>query len=315
MSTRVALWAAAVLAATAVALLWHADHGDLAGKPGGGAPATRVAGPPGSPQRADGGEGSTRSRGVDAGDSFLTPALRHQFDALLLEAGEVRDPGALKQRLAALAQQQFPASHAQRATELLDRYVNYRVALSGLKPPADIGDPRALRQSLEQRQRLRERHFDEAEYQALFGAEEELDRFTLARLEIQRHPQLTPEQKDEALRRAEQELGASQRAARAEATQHLAVAAQTAALDSQGAADAERYRQRRALHGDEAAHRLAVLDQENRAWQARLAQYDAARATLPTSEAEALRQRLFSPQEQLRLEGALALRAQELQRK
>lgn len=250
-----------------------------------------------------------------AADAFLTPALRHQLDALLLEAGEVRDPAALKLRLASLARQRFAPADAQRAVELLDRYVDYRVAVSALKPPADMGDPHALRQSLEERRRLRERHFDEAEYQALFGSEEELDRFTLARLEIQRNPQLTATQKQSALQQAEQELGTAHRAARAETTQHLAVAAQTESLDAQGAGDSERYRQRRAIHGDEAAQRLATLDQETRDWQARLAQYEAARANLGTAELDILRQRLFSAQEQMRLDGALALRAQQLQRK
>jgi lipase chaperone LimK len=310
--------ASAAAALACVAALWEASHsaGPAQGPAVRETTATAPASAASSVRASHGSRAGTFAGAQPAtADAFLAPGLRHRVDALLLEAGEARDPALLKQRLAALAQGTFTAADAQRAVELLDRYVDYRVALAKLKPPADMGDPHALRRSLDDRRRLRERHFDAAEYQALFGAEEDLDRFTLARLEIQRHTGLTPAQKEAALQEAEMSLGESHRIARAQATQHVAVAAQTEALEAQAASDPERYRQRRALLGDPAAQRLAALDHESRDWQARLAQYEAARAGSTTAELEALRQRMFSPEEQLRLDGAIALRAQGLQRK
>lgn len=243
-------------------------------------------------------------------DEFLGPGLRHRLEALLLEAGPAQTPHGLKQRLAALAAQHFGPELAVRAMQLLDRYVDYRVALAQLERPADFGDPHALRASLDERRRLRERHFDPQEYQALFADEEALDRFTLARLEIQRNPQLDAAQKQAAMRQAESELGEGQRAARAEAVQHLALAAQTAGFEAQGVGTHERHLQRRAAYGDPAAHRLAQLDREEQDWQQRLDQYAAAQARQASpQELHALGDRLFSPQEQLRLEAALALRA------
>lgn len=244
-------------------------------------------------------------------DSLLGADLRHRLEAVLLEAGPAETPQALKQRLAALASRHFGPDHAVRATQLLDRYVDYRVALAALKRPADFADPHALRASLDERRRLRERHFDPQEYQALFAQEEELDRFTLARLEIQRNPQLDPAQQQAALRQAESELGEDQRAARAEALVHLDLAAQTAAFEAQGTGAQERHLQRRAAYGDAAAHRLAQLDREEQDWQQRLAHFAAAQAGQASpQQLQELKERLFSAPEQLRLEGALSLQSQ-----
>ena len=66
----------------------------------------------------------------------------------------------------------------------------------------------------------------------------------------------------------------------------------------------------RAQYGAEAAGRLAQLDQEERDWNARLDQYQQGLAQdLDANGLQQLRGRLFTPQEQLRIDAALALRA------
>ena len=56
--------------------------------------------------------------------------------------------------------------------------------------------------------------------------------------------------------------------------------------------------------------RLARLDREERDWNARLDQYQQARsAGQDSARLDQLRQTLFTPEEQLRLEGALGLRS------
>lgn len=249
-------------------------------------------------------------------DVFLTPDLRHTFEEMLFEASggsEMTDPALLKKRLAELVPRYFSAALSARATALLERYVDYRVALSEIKPPADPSDPRALRTALEARQRTREKHFAAEEYDALFAEEARLDRYTLARLEIEKNPILTAAQKQAALKDTESELSDAQRAERKQAVAHLGVAAQTAALDAGNASDAERYAQRQAQYGDAAALQLAGLDRENREWQAKLTEYASAQAQkTPPEQLEQLRSRLFSEQEQMRVEAALALRAQVL---
>ncbi len=243
-------------------------------------------------------------------DPFLTSDLRHKLEAMLLEAGDAPTPAALKARLASMVAGHFSPGEATRALALAERYVDYRVALGDIKPPADASDPRALSAAVQARQRLRERYFAGEEYQALFAQEEELDRFTIARLEIERNTSLTPAQKQAALKDAQSELGDAHKAVRAEAVAHIAVAAQTASFDAQGTSAQARHEQRRKQYGDAAAQQLAQLDREEALWQQRLAQYAAARDARATeSQLHQLRQQLFSAEEQLRIEAALALRA------
>ena len=245
------------------------------------------------------------------GDPFLSADLRFLLEGLLLEAGEAGSPTELKQRLAALVPRHFPAAFVVRAQALAERYVDYRVALGALKGPLDPRDPQAVRQAMEARQQVRERHFSAEEFEALFGQDLALDRYTVARLEIERNAQLSPAQQALALREAELAFTPEQRIQRAQASAHVVVAAETASFDARATSEAERFDQRRQQHGEAAAQRLAQMDQEERHWQGRLALYAAALTqAAPPAELGDLRNRLFTESEQLRLEGALAARAQ-----
>ena len=245
-------------------------------------------------------------------DAFLSTDLRQTFEAMLFEATggtDMRDLAVLKKRLLALVPRYFPAQYIARATALMERYVDYRVALGGLKPPTDPGDPRALRAALAARQQAREQHFTSEEYEALFAQEARLDRYTVARIEIERNSALTTPQKQAALKDAERGLSDAQRTERDAATAHINVASQTAGFDAQGTTANERYAQRRAQYGDIAATRLGQLDREESDWQARLNDYAGAQARKASPEQlQLLRQQLFSQQEQLRVEAALAAR-------
>ena len=235
--------------------------------------------------------------------------LRDTLEALLMEAGDASDPATLKQRLAALINQHFPAALATRALALAERYVDYRVALGSLRAPQDLTDPRALRDALEARHKVRLQFFDDAEYDALFAREADLDRYTLARLEIERNTQLSPEQRAQALQAADNELSAERRAERSAATEHMAAAAQTAAFNASHADERTRYAARSAQYGPAAAQAMAQLDREEQHWNQRLDQYSQARAQQGEGPGlQQLRQQLFSPEEQQRIDAALALR-------
>ncbi|CAN7211568.1 lipase chaperone [Acidovorax sp. LjRoot74] len=242
-------------------------------------------------------------------DPLLVDGLRNTLEALLLEAGDTSDPATLKQRLAALIGQHFPAALATRALALAERYVDYRVALGQLRAPQDLTDPRALRKAMDARHKVRAQFFDGAEYDALFAREAELDRYTLARLEVAYNTQLSPEQRSQALQQAERELSPERRTERSAATEHLAAAAQTAAFNNQNADAYTRHTARSAQYGEAAAHALARLDQEEQHWQQRLDQYSQARTQQGDGAAlQQLRQQLFSSEEQQRVDAALALR-------
>jgi len=321
---RPAVTAAIVLALLVAAVLgwraWRADAGQDTGPgtsaavPAGGAapPAHGTASAaltPASAALAAASAASSAASVAAGADPLLVPGLRHTLEALLLEAGDASDPEALKQRLAQLVGQHFPAALATRALALAERYVDYRVALGALSPPRDPGDPRALREALEARQKVRQQHFQEEEYDALFAQEAELDRYTLARLEIARNTQLTQQERASALRAAESELAPERRAERTAATAHMDAAAQTAAFNAQGVGDFQRHMARSAQFGEQAAHALAQLDREEQQWQRRLDELSQARAGQGESAAQALRQQLFTPEEQQRVDAALALRA------
>lgn len=245
-------------------------------------------------------------------DSFLTPDLRQKLETMILEAttgADIASPAALKKQLAGSISTYFPPELVARALALAERYVDYRAALGDIKPPVDPGNPRALRDALDARQRVREQYFTGEEADALFSADSQLDRYTLARLEIERNQSLTAAQKAAALQDAEQLLSPAERAQRDAAMSQLDVQAQTQAFDNSRASDAERFAQRQAMYGNAAAAQLAKLDRENENWKARLDSYAAAQSGSSPEQLQALRQQLFTTEEQLRVEAALAARS------
>ena len=312
------------LVAAAAGLAWWLGLHAPAGGSAGGLPA----GPSSATSRAAGVQGGTAGPGRPMEDSFfaarrgaspgqatdplLVHGLRDTLEALLMEAqdGDVTDPAMLKARLAALAGKHFPADLVPRALALAGRYVDYRVALGQLRTPKDATtDPVALREALEARHKVRQQFFDGDEYDALFAREADLDRYTLARLEIARNTALTPEQRAKALRDAENELPEERRAERSAATAHMDAAAQTAAFNARNTDDPTRHAARAAQYGETAAQAMAQLDREERHWQQRLDQYSQARSTQGDGAAlEQLRRQLFSSEEQQRVDAALALR-------
>ena len=310
--------AAAVLALTTAAVVWWLGGpagpgaGDAHTATAGAAAATAVAQVKPSPAQGVDNSFFARRRAISAdgpADPLLVHGLRDTLEALLMEAGDASDPATLKQRLTALVNQHFPAALATRALALAERYVDYRVALGSLRAPQDLTDPRALRDALEARHKVRLQFFDDAEYDALFAREADLDRYTLARLEIERNTQLSPEQRAQALQAADNELSAERRAERSAATEHMAAAAQTAAFNASNADERTRYAARSAQYGPAAAQAMAQLDREEQHWNQRLDQYSQARAQQGEGPGlQQLRQQLFSPEEQQRIDAALALR-------
>ena len=255
-------------------------------------------------------------------DSFLTEHLQQIFEDMLLEAtvnkesDKLRDVAVLRQRLNALVGKYFPPDLVQRATALLARYVDYRQALGQLAAPTDPADPSAMRAALQARDRVRQQYFSTDEYEALFAQDERLDRYTLARLGVERQTQLSDEQKQAALDVATQGLSDSQRAQRSAAVQHLDIQTQTAAFDSRNTSANERHAQRSAQYGEPAASRLAQLDAQERQWQNSLDQYAQTATAQPINagveqrqQLDQLRLQLFTPEQQLRVDAALALRA------
>lgn len=247
--------------------------------------------------------------GSQAPDPLLTPDLLRIFEQMLNDS-QARDNGLMAEMRAKI-DKYLPPEWRVRGLGLLERYIDYRNALEALPAP-DIGDPAGLRRIIDARAGIRSRYFAPEEVEGLFGADEKFDRFSVEKLEIERNAGLTAEQKRQALAKTEETwLTPEQRADRVASVAQLAVGEQTAALEARGASPQERFEERSKQYGYEAAQRLATLDRQEQDWQSRLSRYAAAdEATRAKLQAE-----LFTPQEALRLQAALEMRAAEQKKK
>ncbi|MGE3730003.1 MAG: lipase secretion chaperone [Lysobacterales bacterium] len=230
--------------------------------------------------------------------------LRRLFDYFLTAQGE-RELPAIRQLLQDYLDERYPATLVAEVMREFDRYLDYQAALASLPPETD------LIARLDALVGLRRRWFDAATAEAFFGEEERMTRTTLARLAIARDPDLDAGERRARLDALAENLPAEQTALAAEAETALRIAAQTEQLDARGADAATRRSERAALFGEEAAERLARLDQDRAHWDARLAAYtqarDAIRADPALSPAEiaahlaALRASRFDASEQRRI--------------
>lgn len=246
-----------------------------------------------------------------------TPSLHRWVEDLIGDAigsGSIRtDPHGFRERLAARAKAHFPPELAESAIAFLNRYVSYLESLDALNLSSAKSDVAALRSLFDARKALRESFFAPEEYNALFAREDRLDRYTIARMEIEANAKLTAEEREQALANAANELTPEERAERKNWQLHLTAQSQTALFDSKQVGDEARFEARKTEFGEAAAQRLAELDRSERDWQSRLAQYeqaqrDAKRGALSNEQLNATRDQLFNAQEQLRLEAALAMR-------
>jgi len=246
-----------------------------------------------------------------SGALVLDVELRRLFDHFLSLTGEFADSD-IRRLLQLHIQSAHGEAAAQAALAVFDRYLSMRAALAALPPEDDLATRfTAIR-------RERERWFG-AEADGLFGDEHATVELTLLRRAIQTDPDLDAAQREEQLAALE----ASRPAAVVEA-ERIALSAQLAIeqsrqLDAQQADPVARHAERSALWGEEAAGRLAALDDAQAQWDTRLHNYvrqrerlrndpqltDAARA----AALAALLQARFSGPERVRVEALEAINA------
>ncbi|HET7500999.1 MAG TPA: lipase secretion chaperone [Kofleriaceae bacterium] len=242
-----------------------------------------------------------------AGHLIVTLELRRLFDHFLAASGE--EPIAtMRARIIAVLRQRLPATAAGEAIEILDRYLAYRDAARTLAPPPSSDRISALDQVHD----LRARMFSPEVARAFFADEEAAIRAALARRDILADSSLSAAERERRLAELDARAPAAVREARAQATAPIDELARETAMRAAGASDAEINATRTAALGADAAARLAELDRQHAAWNARLAQYRAARAAILADsrlgDAERQRQidellaRSFTAQERIRVE-------------
>jgi lipase chaperone LimK len=240
----------------------------------------------------------------------LEPALIRLFDYWLTTVGE-RPLDAIRADVARDLDGRLAPLAARQAKDLFGRYLQFKTALKDHRPTKATGrSVDMLREGLRLMLALRATYFNADESQALFGPQDAEASAALARMDIEQDPALSDQQRRERLAALDARLPASVRAEREAplAVVRLEEAAQKIRAD--GGSEDDVYRMRAAATSPEAANRLADVDREESAWKARIATYQAQRGTVlatPGNDAEraeamsALRNRLFTPDEQRRL--------------
>lgn len=242
-------------------------------------PATQLADPGPLPKSLQGSQHNVRLQ-VDAqGQLLIDEGVLRLFEFYLAgieEEGANKVLTRIHRELA--AQLQGPA--LEQARDLLQRYVNYRIALQDLPPSSESLQADALRQRLDALNALRLAYFSAEENQAFFARENAENTYMVQRLALMQQSGLSDAQRQQAITELEAALPAEVREERAEATRDGELYSTVQAMQAQGAS-AEQIRQvREQALGSEAADRLAELDQQHAAWDKRLGDYASERNRL-----------------------------------
>ena len=246
-------------------------------------------------------EGTSPDGALETDDTahlVVSLRLRQFFDYFLIASGE--EPRVrLRARIIAAIHERLAEPAADEARAILDRYLAYRTRVRRSAP-----DLRALHA-------LRWRVLGPEVAEAFFGVEEAAATVALERRAIAADPGLSAAEQESRLAALEERLPEPVRAARAEAVAPLRLLHEEEALRASGASVADIQALREQTVGREAAARLAALDRERGAWQARLDDYRIARAAIdqnPTLDTaghtraiDALRAARFTAPERLRV--------------
>ncbi len=270
-----------------LAAWWAADRSGPAAPP----PAVQASSPEPSPRaraRSDThlppGPGSLRGTEVDGeltvgadGHLLPTPGTITLFDYFLSASGE-EPPPRIRARIVAHLRANAPPIAAAEAEALLDAYLQYRERMRALttegRPPAEL--ERRLQWIREERRRA----FGADVAEALFGEEEQVVSLDLERRKVAGDPSLSSAERARRLEQIEARLPEPVREARQRAALPARVDREVEELRAAGAGEAEIFAARERAFGVPAARRLAALDAEREAWQARLDDYRAERARI-----------------------------------
>lgn len=262
-----------------------------------------------------------------AGNLQLNLALRDYLDYFLSAADQAGLEASVEAMLVD-ARGRLPEPALGQFIGLLGDYMDYkRASLALLQQPLSADQqstPQSqlvvLQRAFEQLAQLRRVHFSNAATEALFGAEEAYGRYTLDNLALMARDDLSEQGKALAQERLRAQLPEAMRASEERQAQAQALNIQSEKLWQEGASE-EQVRQVLALTYDPPTVERLLSEQRNeRAWQQRYATYQQELAGLQGNglstadqqrEQQRLRQRLFSAEDQHRVETYDAIAAKE----
>ncbi|HEX8406649.1 MAG TPA: lipase secretion chaperone, partial [Duganella sp.] len=207
--------------------------------------------------------------------------LGHLFDYYLAGLGE-KDLGAIKAEIERELDRRLKPAPARHAKLLLAGYLGYKQALAGIEatlaPGADMAQ--SARARLLAMRQLRTAYFTAEQSAGLFAASDSRDDDAVARLEIGFDKSLSVEQKKARLAALDRRMPAALREEREAPARIIRLEQSVAQLRAKGAGDNEIYSLRAAALSPEAAARLADVDRDEAAWQARIGAYLAQRKAM-----------------------------------
>lgn len=253
-----------------------------------------------------------------AGNLQLSLGLRDYLDYFLSAADQAGLETAVEAMLAD-ARGRLSEPALGQFIGILGDYMDYKRAsmallqqpLSAAQQSSPEGQLVALQRAFDQLAQLRRAHFSGAAAEALFGAEEAYGRYTLDNLALMARDDLSEQGKALAQERLRAQLPEAMRASEERQAQAQALQVQTEKLWKEGASE-QQVRQFLAMTYDPPTVERLLTEQRNeRAWQQRYATYQQELASLQGNglsaedqqrEQQRLRQRLFSVEDQHRVE-------------
>lgn len=247
----------------------------------------------------------------DDGRLRIDLGLRRLFDYALSLQGEF-SLAEIRQLLHHWVESRHDGAVADAVLAQFERYLALKQDEAQLAGISDLDERLAALMD------LREQHFG-ADADALFGDDEAYAIHTLQRLALLRDRTLSADQRAAALAELDARRPEAERVAERDSLSAVIAAEHERQLAEHTVSPEQAQEERAALWGEEAAERLAALDAERAAWDARLADYAAARqrvlgdprlsAAARESALAALRQRGFSEAEQRRIASLEAIGA------
>lgn len=250
----------------------------------------------------------------DQGQVQPSRELRRLFDYFLTALGEA-DLDAIRHWLIGYVERQHGSRIANDVAVQFDRYVRCEQALAQLGAASGESAQERLARVISTRRQW----LDAASADAYYGDDERYAAYTLDRRDVLADTGIDAATRAARLRELDARLSPEQRRSMAEATTAQWVDEQNRQFDALHIDPAQRQAEREALFGRDAADRLAAVDAEIAAWDARVAAYVRARDALsrqPFASAaaraqaiDALRARHFDETEQRRVRSLEAIGA------
>ncbi|PAU87196.1 hypothetical protein CK507_10810 [Pseudomonas sp. WN033] len=200
------------------------------------------------------------------------------FDFYLSALGDEPLDVLLSRIQQALGDQLEGQAQAQ-AQDLLNRYVDYRLALEDIEGSTASATANgmtpvsSLRERFQHMTALRQELFSQAEIEAFFELDNVQDEYILERLTIEQDPYLNDQQRQQAIASLDQTLPEEIHALRQRVTRDADVYAITESMQRAGAGRNEIYNLRAEKLGHTAAANLDELDQQREVWHQRLSDY------------------------------------------